>query len=310
MILMPKKMLIIGYSSFVRKRVIKSLKRIENLDIFICSKSHKINRKKKIFYNDYDKALKAKSFDYIYISLVNNLHFYYAKLALNLGYNVIVDKPITTSYSETNQLLKIAKKKNVLLCELMIFNYHSAFDKIIKLIGGEKKIETIQANFNIPLTKPIKDISNINGGCNYDMGPYAAAIIRIFFNKNFQKSLILKKNFKKSKSKVIKEFSLLVQDKSKKFYGNFAISKEYISNLIFFGNDKIIEIPFQAFALPSSKKINIIIKSKNKKYTIKLKNDYIKKFFNDIINSKFIFNHYYKKIDLDNKIKKKLGLIN
>ena len=61
-----KKILIIGYSSFVQRRVIKSLKKIKNIKIFISSKSHKIDNNKKIFFNDYEQALKTKKFDYVY----------------------------------------------------------------------------------------------------------------------------------------------------------------------------------------------------------------------------------------------------
>ena len=94
---MKKKILILGFSSFVQRRIIRSLKKIKNLEFFICSKSYKIESSKRIFFNDYQKALKTKSFDYVYISLTNNLHYKYAKIALNLGHNVIVDKPITLS---------------------------------------------------------------------------------------------------------------------------------------------------------------------------------------------------------------------
>lgn len=307
---MKKKILILGFSSFVQRRIIRSLKKIKNLEFFICSKSYKIESSKRIFFNDYQKALKTKSFDYVYISLTNNLHYKYAKIALNLGHNVIVDKPITLSFEQTNNLLKIAKQKKVLLCELMIFNYHKIYEKIMKIIGGKKKLDSVLANFNVPLTKSLKQISKINGGCNFDMGPYAAAIVRIFFENQIDKFIILKDRFNKPYKNVIKEFSILSKHKSKKFMANFAMSKEYISELIFIGNEKIIKVPFQAFALPCNKKIKINIKSKNKIYSISINDDYIKRFFQGLIRSKINFNYYYEMINADNKLKKKLELFN
>ena len=79
---MKKKILILGYSSFLQRRVIKSLLKIKNIEIYICSKSQKIDYKKKIFYNDYLKAINANNYHMVYISLINNLHYKYAKLAL------------------------------------------------------------------------------------------------------------------------------------------------------------------------------------------------------------------------------------
>ena len=180
----------------------------------------------------------------------------------------------------------------------------------MEIIGGPKKLESIHANFNIPLTKKIKEISKIKGGCNFDMGPYAAAIIRLFFENSIDNFLILKNNFNGSSDKIIKDFSLLSKHKSKNFYANFGMAKEYISEIVFFGSRKIIKVPFQAFALPCHKKIKIDIKSKNRIYSISIKDDYIKRFFQGLISSKINFNYYYEMISADSKLKKKLKLFN
>ena len=88
------------------------------------------------------------------------------------------------------------------------------------------------------------------------------------------------------------------------------MAKEYISEIIFFGSGKIIKVPFQAFALPCHKKIKIDIKSKNRIYSISIKDDYIKRFFQGLISSKINFNYYYEMISADSKLKKKLKLFN
>ena len=101
------KLLIIGYSNFVKKRLIKSIKKNKKIDYRICSKT-KIS--KDIYYKDYLEGLNFKP-DIIYISLTNHLHYKFAKIFLKRGYNVIVDKPITDSLKKTLALVKIAKKK-------------------------------------------------------------------------------------------------------------------------------------------------------------------------------------------------------
>ena len=107
-------LLILGYSSFVKRRVLPAIKKIQKIEYFICSKSNKINLKEKILFNDYDQALAKSKPDIVYISLINSLHFKYAKKALEKGLNVIVDKPITTSLQETKILLKLAQKKKTI----------------------------------------------------------------------------------------------------------------------------------------------------------------------------------------------------
>ena len=104
------KLLVIGYSKFAEKRLIKSIKKIKKIDYRICSKT-KTNSN--INYNNYLNGLQFNP-DLIYISLTNHLHYRYAKLFLKKGYNVIVDKPITESLQKTNELIKIAKSKIIM----------------------------------------------------------------------------------------------------------------------------------------------------------------------------------------------------
>ena len=82
------------------------------------------------------------------------------------------------------ELIKIAKSKNLLLSEATLFNYHAVFQQIIKMIGGKKKIEFLQSNFNIPQVKLLKEINLTKSDCFMDMSPYAAALIRLYLDNN------------------------------------------------------------------------------------------------------------------------------
>tara|TARA_B100001057_G_scaffold55984_1_gene49662 strand:- start:177 stop:1100 length:924 start_codon:yes stop_codon:yes gene_type:complete len=297
------KLLIIGYSKFVEKRLVSSLKKIKKIDYRICSKT-KI--KDNIHYDDYLEGLKFSP-DLIYISLTNHLHFKFAKLFLKKGYNVIVDKPITESLIKTRELIKIAKSKRLLLSEATLFNYHSVFQQITKIIGGKKKIEFLQSYFNIPQVKSLREINLTKSDCFMDMSPYAAALIRLYLNK---KNLSMNFDFKKfSKNKNIKSFYVLANDKKIRYFGNFSFDNEYLSQIVFFSKKKIIYLPNQAFALPSSKKIKITIKENNrfKFFTFK-KDDCIYNYLAEVLmalkNKKY--DSFYNKMIQDSQIRENL----
>ena len=127
------KLLIIGYSSFARRRILPSLKKNDKIDYCICSKSNNKNINKKILYNNYKEALKIYKPDIVYISTINSLHFNYAKKILTNGYNVIVDKPAALDFKTAKELLKIAKRKKLFFAEATLFNYHQVFDIMKKL---------------------------------------------------------------------------------------------------------------------------------------------------------------------------------
>ena len=284
--MLKTKLLIIGYSSFVRRRVLPSLKKNKKINYYICSKSQKINPKEKILFNNYNEALSKVSPNIIYVSLINSLHFKYAKILLKKGFNVIVDKPIACSLKKTKELLKIAKKKNLLLAEATLFNYHKVFYKMIKLCKGENNIMHIQSNFNVPSTniKSLKKFSQIKGDCEVDMAPYAASIIRLFTNNKLEELNVYKEYIKGTR--YVKSFYILATLKNCIYFGNFGRNKRYTSQISFFTKEKIITSPERAFALPSSKNLYITLKEKDKIKKIKIKkDDCIKNFFEKVLHS-------------------------
>ena len=301
------KILILGNSSFVQRRVLKSLKKIKDLEIILCSKTSKIDKKNLVFFNNYKKAIRSSP-SLIYISLINKLHYKYAKFALENKCNVVVDKPIAKNLLLTKQLIKIAKKNKLLLAEATLFNYHNVYKKIIKSMGGINKITHIQSNFNIPIIKKVHNIKNRDYDALMDMSPYAAAIIRIFFKKDYQID-VNKLTYKDTR--YIKSFSVFCKNKKKSYFGNFGSEQEYISEIRFFSNNKIASINHQAFALPNNNKVPVYFKEKNKTKSINFsKDDSIKNFFKEcmrVIKLKK-YDMYYKNILIDAKIREELRL--
>ena len=305
--IIKKKILILGNSSFVQRRVLNSLKKIKNIEIILCSKSSKINKENLVFFNNYKKAIISGP-TIVYISLINKLHYKYAKFALENKCNVIVDKPITKNLLMSKKLISIAKKNKLLLAEATLFNYHSVYKKIIKSMGGINKITHIQSNFNIPIIKKIQSIKNRDDDTLMDMSPYAAAIIRIFFKKNYQIN-VSKITYKETG--YIKSFYVFCKNKKISYFGNFGSEKEYISEIRFFSNKKIASINHQAFALPNNTSIPVSFKEKNKVKTVKfLKDDAIKNFFKECLRAIKLrkYDMYYKNLLIDSKIREELKL--
>ncbi len=277
-------LLVLGYSNFLRRRVLPAIKKIRDIEFSICSKSNKINSKEKILFNDYEKALSQSTSEIVYISLINSLHFKYAKKALEKGFNVIVDKPITNSLYETKKLVQLAQKKNLLLAEATLYNYHNVFNKMMELCNGKKNILHINAEFNVPLIKKPKEIISIKGDCEMDMGPYAASIIRLFTKDKIKELKVFKEYFKSSNA--VKNFFIFAKLKNCTFSGNFGFDRAYISQITFFTKNKIISLPHRTFALPAGKNIPIIIKENNKTKKINVKrDDCVRNFFKKILKA-------------------------
>ena len=298
------KLLIIGYSSFAKRRLIPSLDKNKNFNYCFCSKSKKININDKILYNSYQEALKKFKPEIVYISLINSLHYSYAKNILEKGFNVIVDKPITLNIKTAKQLLKIAIRKKLFLAEATLFNYHRVFSVIKKICNGFDKVEHIRSDHSYPLKRSTKAIAKKHGDCEYDMSPYAAAIIRLFMKDSF-KNLNTNKNYFKN-TKLVKSFYIKKNSNMCTYFGNFSFEREYSQQITFYTKNKIIYSPQRIFALPHDENLEITVKTKNKFKKIKIKkDDCINNFFKLVIsalkNKKY--NFFYNNILNDAKIR-------
>ena len=231
--------LLIGYSNISKKRFINYFIK-KKIKFSIASKSYKgkIDKVSNQF-NNYNKALRTSKANIAYISLPNSLHYSWAKKALEYGYHVIVDKPICNHYSNLKKLVNLAKKKNKLISEAIFFNYHKQIKEALKIIQSKKNISKIQANFTIPLP-PKKSIllsKRLEGGVIMDMGPYAAAIHRIFFNSSIKEKKIL---IRYNKKKLPIELNLNLSYKNKTYKGMFKFDGKYKNQIIiFYGRNKL-----------------------------------------------------------------------
>jgi NDP-hexose-3-ketoreductase len=298
------KILILGYSSFIKRRVIPSLKKNKKIKYCICSESNKINKRKKILFNNYNISLKKFKPNIVYISKINSLHYKFAKMTLNKGFNTIVDKPATLNLKQTKELLKIAKTKKLFFAEATLFNYHRVFKSIKKLYRGINQVEHIQSNFNIPFYKSPNELKIKKNDCEADMSPYAASIIRLFLKGKINKLNVYKNYFKGTK--LVKSFYIIASINKLTYFGNFAFQRNYDQQIIFYTKDKTIYSPKRIFAQPSHINSLVIIKTKNKiKKIMVKKDDCIDNFFKLVLNTlrKKNYEYFYNMILQDSKIR-------
>ena len=301
------KILLIGYSNIARKRYINTF--IKN-DIPFCVASRSFKKKIEgsyLQFDNYDKALKYSGADIVYLSLPNSMHFNWSKKVLNSGLHLIVDKPITTKMDQLNQLIKIAKKKQLLLSEAIFFNYHKQFEILKKYIGNLSNIEQIFVNFTIPIPqkKSLLLSKKFEGGAFMDMSPYAASINRILIKENLKKkSIIIKKNA----NGLIISFDIFLRYKTKILNGTFKFGGDYKNELLVYYKNKSIEIR-RIFSPPEDIKLKIQINKKNQSKIIIVKKDncfenYLIEIIKNIRNKKFAF--YNKNIIQDENFRFKI----
>ena len=146
----------------------------------------------KTIYTDYDAFLEDRSFDVVYIGLINSLHYEYTKKALEAGRNVICEKPFTSTYKEAEELVALAKEKGVYLFEAIMSRYSENYANIRKNLDKVGEIRLVQCNYSqysrrydaykqgtiLPAFDP-----NLSGGALYDINVYNIHFTEGLFGK-------------------------------------------------------------------------------------------------------------------------------
>lgn len=138
-------------------------------------------------FDSYTSIVQSNEIDAIYIPLPPALHFQWTQKALNYGKHVLVEKPATTSFSDTSNLIKLAATKNLAFHENYMFAFHQqliAINEIIKLGEiGDVRLYRISFGFPRRASNDFRYNKSLGGGALLDAGGYAIKYASILLGK-------------------------------------------------------------------------------------------------------------------------------
>ncbi len=127
-------------------------------------------------YPGYEALIESKDVDAIYLPLPPALHYKWAKLALENGKHVFVEKPSTTCFADTDSLIDIASKKGLALHENYMFIFHNqvkALDDVVKSGEiGDVRLYRISFGFPLRAKNDFRYNKALGGGALLDAGGY------------------------------------------------------------------------------------------------------------------------------------------
>jgi predicted dehydrogenase len=86
------------------------------------------------FCSDYREVLRDGGIDAVHIALPNNLHYETARMALESGKHVLVEKPMTTSSREALKLATLSEERGLVLQVGHIFRFNNALRKVEEIM--------------------------------------------------------------------------------------------------------------------------------------------------------------------------------
>ena len=124
----------------------------------------------------YGNLVSSDLIDAAYIPLPPALHHKWAKKALEAGKHVFVEKPSTTSLTDTENLISLASKKGLAFHENYMFIYHSQLEEINDVVKrgeiGDVRLYRITFGFPLRQLNDFRYNKALGGGALLDAGGY------------------------------------------------------------------------------------------------------------------------------------------
>lgn len=129
-------------------------------------------------YNRIDDLLNDDTLDLVVINTPNNLHYEHAKLALQKGKHILVEKPFTATGKQAKELFALAKSVGKKVLFYQNRRYDSDFNAVKEIIGSGKLGKLVEVHFRFDRyrneigPKAFKEELVEATGLLYDLGPH------------------------------------------------------------------------------------------------------------------------------------------
>ncbi|MFG2760527.1 Gfo/Idh/MocA family protein [Streptomyces wuyuanensis] len=132
----------------------------------------------------YDALLRRDDVDAVYIPVPPALHRHWVSEALAASKHVLCEKPLSTSYGDTRELMELARVRGLVLAENFMFLHHSQHRAVRKLLD-EDVVGTVQvftSAFGVPPLDPagFRYRPDLGGGALLDTGVYPLRAAQLF----------------------------------------------------------------------------------------------------------------------------------
>lgn len=244
-------------------------------------------------YSSYDELLQDKNIDAVYIPLPPALHFEWGKKALQAGKHILMEKPFCVNLQQTEELIELAKERNLAVHENYMFMYHKQLTKIKEIIdsGHLGKIRLYRIAFGFPMREKndFRYNKELGGGSLLDCGGYTLKLANYLLGDTTKVvcSNLVKEDFEVD----LYGNATLQNDKGITAQVSFGMDNAYKCELEVWGSKATLKAP-RIFTAPPNFEVKFDYISNNDVRTILVGGDdqfynSIDFFYKSIINEKY-----------------------
>lgn len=177
----PIRVAIVGFGSVAEKMHAPLIEVCPDLELQAVVERKTNNCEKKYpkvqTYRSLESLLEQNGADLIVVTTPNEFHFPMAKMALEAGKHVVVDKPVTVLSKDAEELFALAEKKNLLCSVFQNRRFDGDFktlQQIIqqKILGRIVYLESHFDRFRPQISENWREKSVLGNGITYDLGTH------------------------------------------------------------------------------------------------------------------------------------------
>jgi predicted dehydrogenase len=122
-----------------------------------------------------EELLSLRDLELAVVNTPDATHYEYAGQALEAGKHVIVEKPFTITVAEGEQLIRLAEKKNLMLCVFQNRRWDADFLTVKEIVetgrlGKLVEFESVYARYRNEV--PVKTWKELEGSLTYNLGSH------------------------------------------------------------------------------------------------------------------------------------------
>lgn len=133
-----------------------------------------------IYHSDISEFLEDPNIDAVIICTPTGMHHSHALLALSAGKHILVEKPFTHSDNATVELYSLARQKNLIAMEGLMYLFHPQFQSLINVVrsGSLGLIRSVSIKFGFPevVANTFRTQKELGGGATLDMLCYPLSL--------------------------------------------------------------------------------------------------------------------------------------
>ena len=190
-------------------------------------------------FDSYEDLLNSTEVDAIYLPLPPALHYRWAKEALRNGKHIFLEKPSTTSFADTSDLVNIAKEKNLAVHENYMFAFHKQISEIQDIINSGKlgNVRFYRIAFGFPQRSKNDFRYNkaLGGGALLDCGGYTVKLATMLLGET-AKTVYSKLNYTDGFDVDIFGSAAMINDSGTTAQLSFGMDNSYMCELEVWGS--------------------------------------------------------------------------